>query len=107
MAIVDMSSISPGNLAAASRLYRQAVSPRSPPQRLRGIIRNPSPGASMRWSTVSFALLFVVAACVGDGTGLDENGNPIGTPPPDDSVTLSGDVQPIFTANCAVSGCHA
>jgi hypothetical protein len=22
-------------------------------------------------------------------------------------VTLSGDVQPIFTANCAVSGCHA
>ncbi len=61
----------------------------------------------MRWSAVSFVLLFVVAACVGDGTGLDENGNPIGTPPPGDSVTLSGDVQPILTANCAVSGCHA
>jgi hypothetical protein len=27
--------------------------------------------------------------------------------PPEDSVTLSGDVQPIFTANCAFSGCHA
>jgi len=61
----------------------------------------------MRWSAVSFVFLFVVAACVGDGTGLDENGNPIGTPAPGDSVTLSGDVQPIFTANCAVSGCHA
>jgi hypothetical protein len=61
----------------------------------------------MRWSAVSFVLLFVVVACVGDGTGLDENGNPIGTPLPGDSVTLSGDVQPILTANCAFSGCHA
>ncbi len=24
-----------------------------------------------------------------------------------DQVTLSGDVQPIFTSNCALSGCHA
>lgn len=40
-----------------------------------------------------------VAACSGDGTGLD-SGN-------DDDVTLSGDVQPILTASCALSGCHA
>ena len=47
------------------------------------------------------------AACVGDGTGLDENGNPIGSGGPPDGISLSRDVQPIFTANCALSGCHA
>jgi hypothetical protein len=61
----------------------------------------------MRWSSVLSLLLCTVAACAGDGTGLDENGNPIGTPPAGTDVTLSGDVQPIFTANCAFSGCHA
>jgi mono/diheme cytochrome c family protein len=62
----------------------------------------------MRWSPVGVVSLFVLAACPGDGTGLDEFGNPIGTVlPPADTVTLSGDVQPIFTANCAFSGCHA
>ncbi len=55
----------------------------------------------------TLALSLLLSACAGDGTGLDENGNPIGNPPPDDSITLSGDVQPIFTANCATSGCHA
>ena len=56
------------------------------------------------------ASLLVLAACAGQGTGLDANGNPLGTvPPPGPPVTatLSGDVQPIFTANCALSGCHA
>ena len=52
----------------------------------------------------------LLAACAGDGTGLDENGNPIGRPPeppgPPGAVTLSGDVQPILTANCTFSGCH-
>ncbi|MDH3496849.1 MAG: hypothetical protein OER21_08810 [Gemmatimonadota bacterium] len=53
-------------------------------------------------------LLLVLAACPGSGEGLDENGNPIGPPgPPADSVTLSADVQPILTANCALSNCHA
>lgn len=61
----------------------------------------------MRWSAVLYVLFFSVAACAGDGTGLDENGNPIGTPPTGTDVTLSGHVQPIFTANCALSGCHA
>ena len=43
----------------------------------------------------------------GDGTGLDPNGNLV-TPPAADSVTLSGDVQPILTQNCAFAGgCHA
>lgn len=62
----------------------------------------------MRWSPVGAVLLCTLAACPGDGTGLDENGNPIGMiTPPADTVSLSGDVQPIFTANCAFSGCHA
>ena len=47
-------------------------------------------------------VLFLLAsiACVGDGTGLegDDGG---------DEVTLSRDVQPIFTSNCTFSGCHA
>lgn len=59
--------------------------------------------------TLLAALL--LTACAGDGTGLDENGNPIGGPPeppgPPAAVTLSGDVQPILTANCTFSGCHA
>ena len=45
--------------------------------------------------------LFLLAsvACAGDGTGLDgDDGG--------DEVTLSGDVQPIFTGNCALPGCH-
>lgn len=49
----------------------------------------------------------LMAACAGDGTGLDANGNPIGS---DTTGTmgpsLSVDVQPILTANCAFSGCH-
>ncbi len=44
--------------------------------------------------------LLASVACAGDGTGLD-GGNGGG------EVTLSGDVQPIFTGNCALSGCHA
>ena len=41
-------------------------------------------------------------ACAGDGTGVDlGNGNGGG------GVSLSADVQPIFTSNCALSGCHA
>lgn len=46
--------------------------------------------------------LFLLAsvACAGDGTGLDEADG-------GDEVTLSRDVQPIFTGNCVFSGCHA
>ncbi len=62
----------------------------------------------MRTSAVGAVLVCALAACAGDGTGLDENGNPIGsTLPTADTITLSGDVQPIFTANCAFAGCHA
>ena len=62
---------------------------------------------------VPIVAVWFVLGCPGDGTGLDENGNPLGPNPPadttsaDTSATLSGDVQPIFTANCALSGCHA
>jgi hypothetical protein len=55
-------------------------------------------------------LVTFLLGCAGDGTGLDENGMPIrdGPPPvPEPSATLSGHVQPILSANCALSGCHA
>ena len=49
---------------------------------------------------VAIGLFLLAVACAGDGTGLDEDGG-------GDEVTLSRDVQPIFTGNCAFSGCHA
>jgi len=62
----------------------------------------------MRWHVLPLVLALGSVACVGDGTGLDENGNPLGSGAvPDDSISLTRDVQPIFTANCALSGCHA
>jgi len=45
------------------------------------------------------SVLGLVAACGGDGSTDPENGNGNGVP------TLSGDVQPILTANCT-TGCH-
>lgn len=70
------------------------------------------PGVARRITLSRWTLLLLVlaSACVGDGTGLTENGDPIGTMPPSGPplvATLSQDVQPIFTANCALSGCHA
>lgn len=55
-------------------------------------------------------LALLCTACAGDGTGLDENGRPLGDdpqPPSSPGVTLSADVQPILSLNCALSGCHA
>ena len=55
-------------------------------------------------------LALLTAGCAGDGTGLDENGRPIGekpgAPDPQAPVTLSADIQPILSVNCALSGCH-
>jgi hypothetical protein len=59
-----------------------------------------------RCLVLTITLSLLLTACPGDGTGLDENGNPM-EPAPEEGVTLSGDVQPIFTANCAFSDCHA
>jgi len=46
------------------------------------------------------AFAFVLLACAGDGTTDPGNG------PGNATATFAGDVQPIFTANCAFSGCH-
>ena len=55
---------------------------------------------SVRLAALAAACALVVSACAGDGT-TDPGDNPDnGTP------TFSGDVQPILTANCALSGCH-
>jgi hypothetical protein len=45
-------------------------------------------------------LVVVVSACPGEGTGPNGNGNGNGTP------TFAADIQPIFTARCALSNCH-
>jgi hypothetical protein len=44
--------------------------------------------------------VFVSLACAGDGTGIDDGND-------GDAPTFAADVQPIFSANCAFSGCHA
>ena len=55
-----------------------------------------------RSSIVAIASVWILgSACAGDGTGLDGGGGGNAGP------TLSADVQPIFTATCALSGCHA
>jgi hypothetical protein len=58
---------------------------------------------------VSFVMLLpALAGCVGDGTGLDPGGEPSACDPvPAGTVSFCADIQPIFTANCAFSGCHA
>jgi hypothetical protein len=57
---------------------------------------------------VSFVMLLALAGCVGDGTGLDPGGEPsVCDPVPSGTVSFCADIQPIFTANCAFSGCHA
>jgi hypothetical protein len=53
-------------------------------------------------------LAWVVLACAGNGMGLDANGHPLGAGSAcPDAVCFARDVQPIFTDNCALSGCHA
>ena len=55
-----------------------------------------------RHIAVTFGLAVAAAlGCAGDGTGLGGGGGGGGGAP-----TLSADVQPILTANCAFSGCH-
>lgn len=54
----------------------------------------------IRLSVVAGLAVLTGVACAGDGTGLE----PVSGV---DQVTLSGDVQPIFTSTCALSGCHA
>jgi hypothetical protein len=53
-------------------------------------------------------MLGVLACGPGNGVGLDANGHPLGAAGGcEDSVCFERDIQPIFSANCALSGCHA
>ncbi|UCF18819.1 MAG: hypothetical protein JSU87_12900 [Gemmatimonadota bacterium] len=52
---------------------------------------------SARWT---WLILLAALGCAGDGTGLD------GPPNGNQEVSFATDVQPIFTASCAFSGCH-
>ena len=55
-------------------------------------------------------LVLLGSGCAGDGTGLNEDGMPVGDDPqppnPEPTVSLMADVQPILSTNCALSGCH-
>ena len=51
-------------------------------------------------SAVAAMTIAISLACAGDGTGVDNGSNGGDTP------TFAADVQPIFTASCAFSGCH-
>jgi hypothetical protein len=65
---------------------------------------------SVRSIAQAFGLLALAAlpGCAGNGVGLDANGNPLGSQAGcADTVCFERDIQPIFTANCALSGCHA
>lgn len=60
------------------------------------------------WVSSGMLMAGVVACGPGNGVGLDASGHPIGTGAEcQDSVCFARDIQPIFTANCALSGCHA
>jgi hypothetical protein len=54
-------------------------------------------------SVLAIACLFAPACSNEDAVLVDDLINPI---PLGDEVSLSEDVQPIFTMNCAVAGCH-
>ncbi len=58
---------------------------------------------ALHGSRLTSTIIAVAAgvACAGDGTGVG-NGNGNGG-----VVTLSGDVQPILSQNCTLSGCHS
>lgn len=59
------------------------------------------------WMSVG-AALSAVPGCAGNGVGLDDQGNPRdSTAQQADTLSFSARVQPIFSANCALSGCHA
>ncbi len=63
---------------------------------------------TVRRTTVTFGLVCAAAlACAGDGTGPGNNGGDNGGGNGGGTPTLSADVQPILTTNCALSGCHA
>jgi hypothetical protein len=56
---------------------------------------------------VWLAAVVGLTGCVGDGTGLGPGGDPLLCDPAAGAVSFCRDIQPIFTANCAFSGCHA
>jgi hypothetical protein len=61
---------------------------------------------------VTLFALMLTAACGGEGGTSPSGDGPGGGSDPcavdaDPTATLSCDVQPIFTASCALSGCHA
>lgn len=49
------------------------------------------------------SLSLLLAAC----SKKSSPGNPVGSSSSDTTISFSGQIQPIFTKNCALSGCHA
>lgn len=59
-------------------------------------------------NALAIVLFLALVSCGGNGgsTGPDPDPNPDPDPDPNRAVSYSQDIQPIFTGNCAESGCH-
>jgi hypothetical protein len=51
------------------------------------------------------SLLFIIGVCL-TGCYKDVNISPVSTTAPPKQYSYKNDIQPIFTADCALSGCH-
>ncbi len=59
----------------------------------------------MKKIIVLAGLFFIIGACL-TGCYKDVNIAPVNTSAPPQATSYKNDIQPIFTANCALSGCH-
>jgi len=57
-------------------------------------------------AAIAIVALALAACGAGSGEGLDQNGQPIVSPPTGLQPTLASIQDNVFTVNCAVSGCH-
>ena len=59
----------------------------------------------MKRIIILVGLFFIMAACI-TGCYKDVNISPVSSTAPPQATSYKKDIQPIFTADCAVSGCH-
>ena len=57
-------------------------------------------------AAIAIVALALAACGAGSGEGLDQNGQPIVSPPTGLQPTLASIQDNVFTVTCAVSGCH-
>jgi hypothetical protein len=59
----------------------------------------------MKKIIVFAGLFFIIGACL-TGCYKDVNISPVSSNAPPQATSYKNDIQPIFSANCALSGCH-